>query len=110
MTLTILLHRSDPDLSFLAARYLRHVLTAPVVGNDLFYVAVIWHHYMVVAATNRDAIEWPNFDECLNIIYDSNTPSIACVSPVRLVRLKNALFGCVIYNSCSSLLQVAQAG
>lgn len=82
---------SDPDVSFLGARYLRHALQPCLVGNDYFCLAKIWHHYMDVAGTVPHAIEWPNFDECIKTIHSSNKVFTGFVSPTRLAKLAKSL-------------------
>ncbi len=82
---------SDPDTSFLAARYLNHALRSILEGNDLYCLADIWHSYMDVAASQPEAVEWSIFNECIKILHSSDNPFASFVSPVRLARLARPL-------------------
>lgn len=64
----LILILSDPNTSFLAARYFTRALTvfSFVVDNeDLDLTARIWKLYLSIAAKSPDLIEWPNIDSCI---------------------------------------------
>ncbi|KLO06070.1 hypothetical protein SCHPADRAFT_946399 [Schizopora paradoxa] len=68
--------------SFIAARYLRHVLDSRLSGNELYFLVKLWHHYLdfalkiarTIAIGQRlklfqyYIIEWPIFNECLQVL------------------------------------------
>ena len=72
----------NKELSFLAARYLRHALKLCLRGNDLFHIVKIWHSYMEFATEDPDAIEWDNMNECFGSL-PKDELRVAFVPPKR---------------------------
>ncbi|KLO18486.1 hypothetical protein SCHPADRAFT_936160 [Schizopora paradoxa] len=62
-----------PEVSFLAARYLAHVLRLALPPGERFWVAnalqhlcsELWQFYMDIAGETSKGIEWPTFDSCI---------------------------------------------
>jgi len=87
-----------PGLSFLAARYLCHVLTLELAGGDLYYLARIWHSYIYVIeqeVNNRPesilTIEWTNLNICFENIALARRSVIVFLPTNRLLKFASFL-------------------